>query len=271
MFSPRPFRRARPLFFAAPVRLGPASGRQPGLSLLEVILALTILAFSCAYLAQSMQLATRNALSAQRLTHAELVAESVMNQIIAGVIPAQPVTWTTYYDAGGQTDWMYQLQSVATEVEGMVGLQVAVQQLDPGSGLVQSQFDLLANRWIIDPALGLDTPPEESEEGEQSATAGGSVSSTSGSTAAATGGGTAGGSGIGGGAIGGGGIGGGGAPGGGGGRGAGAGGRGGGPGGGAAGGGGGRGGAGAGAGGGGRGGAAGGRGGAGGGPGGVGG
>ena len=136
-----------------------------GLSLLEVVLALSILAFATAYIAASMQLATQNALTAQRLTRAELVAESIMNQVIAGVIPAQPVTWTTYYSALGNSEWRYQLQNVPAEVEGMIGLQVAVQKIDPNSGGVQPGYDLYINRWIIDPSLGLDAPPEDSEAG----------------------------------------------------------------------------------------------------------
>ncbi len=57
-----------------------------GISLLEVVLALAILGIASAYLSQAMQLATLNAVRAQRLTQAELVAESVMNQVIGGVI-----------------------------------------------------------------------------------------------------------------------------------------------------------------------------------------
>lgn len=138
-------------------------GRRAGLSLLEVVLALAILALATAYLAQSMELATTNALKSQRLAKAELVAESVMNQVVAGLIPAEPVSWTPYYNSTGLSEWMYQLQQVPTEVEGMLGLQVAVQQVDPNTGVVQTYYDLYANRWIIDPELMLDTPPEEEE------------------------------------------------------------------------------------------------------------
>lgn len=159
------------------------------MSLLEVVLALAILAVASAYLAQSMQLATQNAIRAQRLTKAELVAESVMNQVIAGVIPAQAVTWTPYYSASGQSEWMYQLQMVPTEVDGMLGLQVAVQQLDPLTGLTQTSYDLYANRWIIDPQLGLDTPPATTEE-ETSSSGSSSSSGLSSGGGAASGGGS---------------------------------------------------------------------------------
>ncbi|MEZ6078658.1 MAG: hypothetical protein R3C56_24190 [Pirellulaceae bacterium] len=150
-----------------------------------MVLSLAILAIASAYLAQSMQLATHNALRAERLTQAELVAESVMNQVIAGVIPNKPVTWTNYHNSTGLTEWLYELRSIPTEIDGMVGLQVAVQKSAPNVGLVQTQYDLFANRWIIDPALELDVPPEPTEEEAASESTGGEQGSGSGSSAAA--------------------------------------------------------------------------------------
>ncbi|MCR9294539.1 MAG: type II secretion system minor pseudopilin GspI [bacterium] len=166
-----------------------------GLSLLEVMLALAILAVATAYLAASMEQATSNALKAQNLTQAELVAESVMNQVIAGVIPTEAVSWTPYSNSFGPTEWMYQVQPVATEVDGMLAYQVAVQRVDANVGLVQAKVDLFANRWIIDPALGLDTPPVDDGYGGEgyggegnAAASGGSGASAGGASGAAAGG-----------------------------------------------------------------------------------
>ena len=189
--------------------------RRHALSLLEVVLALSILAMSSVYLAQSMHTATLNAISAQRLTQAELVAESVTNQIIAGVLPAQPVSWTPYYSANPtaattatQSQWLYQIQSVPTEIQGMVGLQIAVQEV-PLDGTMRAGFDIYVNRWVIDPTLGLDVPPEPTEEessetgssgssGSAASGSGSGGSSNSGGGAAAGGGPGAGGMGAGG-------------------------------------------------------------------------
>ncbi|MFN3191894.1 MAG: hypothetical protein ACE361_15390 [Aureliella sp.] len=178
------------------------ASRQPGkqkgflrphrhaLSLLEVVLALAILAVATAYLATAMEQATTNGLKSQRLTQAELVAESVVNQVIAGVIPSDPVTWTPYVTSRGETDWMYQIQQVQTELEGMVGFQVAVQQLGSNTGVVETSFDMFANRWIIDPELQLDVPPAEEDgyggEG-YGGTSGASGSSGAGSAQGGTG------------------------------------------------------------------------------------
>jgi type II secretion system protein I len=169
-------------------------GSRRGLSLLEVILALSILAFSAAYLAQAMGLATENAIKAQDLTRAELVAESVMNQVIAGVLPSDPVSWTPYMAATGDSGWLYSIQNVPAEVEGMLGFSIAVKRndLDAANPAV---YDFFMNRWIIDPALGLDTPPEEEEgiDGTTTGTTGGTGAGATGSTGgdATTGGGGA--------------------------------------------------------------------------------
>ena len=144
-----------------------------GLSLLEVVLALAIMAIATAYLAQAMQIATTNGLRARKLIQAELIAESLTNQVVAGLIPATSTSWTRYMNSNGQTDWMYQIQPIQAEVDGMLGFQIAVQRVDPAVGVIQTQYDLLVNRWIIDPSLGLDTPPEEEDASGTTSGAGG--------------------------------------------------------------------------------------------------
>lgn len=145
----------------------PSPTAKTGLSLLEVVLSLAILSVAAAYLAQSVFLATENAIRSQELTQAELVAESLMNQIVAGVLPAQSVNWVSYNTpnplGAGATNselrnWVYSISNVRTEVQGMIGVQIAVQQVNPGETPSQ-QPTLTVTRWIIDPSLGLDQPP----------------------------------------------------------------------------------------------------------------
>ena len=140
------------------------------ISLLEVILALAILGIASAYLAQAMQLAAQNAIRAQRLTQAELVAESVMNQVIGGVIPAQPATWSPYSSASTTGAWNYSLAIVPAEMQGMIGIQIGVQEVVPNAVAGMQPADLVSTRWIIDPSLMLDVPPAEepTEEGTAS-------------------------------------------------------------------------------------------------------
>jgi len=172
------------------------------ISLMEVVLSLAILGVASAYLAQAMQLAAQNAVQAQRLAQAELVAESVMNQMIAGVIPAQPVGWTPYTNSTSSGKWNYCLTSVASETIGTIGLQVGVQEPIAGTLTGMQPADLVANRWIIDPSLGLDVlPAEEPVEEEAAASSQSGQQSSSQSNGASAGGGMGGG-GMGGGGFG---------------------------------------------------------------------
>ncbi|HAC92606.1 MAG TPA: hypothetical protein DCF63_18540 [Planctomycetaceae bacterium] len=148
--------------------------RRSAISLLEVVLALAILAVATAYLSQATHLATENAGRARTISHAEIIAESVVNQIIAGVLPAQSASWTNYtspnamnrLSAGSPSDsqWMYQVQISGTEVSGMINLQVGVIQARLGREL-GNQADLYVQRWMIDPQLGLDKPIDLSTMG----------------------------------------------------------------------------------------------------------
>jgi prepilin-type N-terminal cleavage/methylation domain-containing protein len=157
--------------------------RSAGLSLLEVVLALAILSVAAAYLAQSMYLAVENAIRSQANTEAELIAESIMNQVVAGFLPAQPVNWTGYASpnpfgsssqAAGGSQWLYAIQNAPTEVQGMIGIQVSVIQVRPGREMT-GQPDLSITRWIIDPNLGLDTPQNPAMPGATSGSAVGGV------------------------------------------------------------------------------------------------
>ncbi|MCC6508186.1 MAG: type II secretion system protein [Pirellulaceae bacterium] len=138
---------------------------RPGLSLLEVILSLAILGVACTFMAQSMHLATNNALAAQRQAEAEIAAESVMSQVVAGLIPMQPTsTWTPIGISASTSDWSYILTSVNCEVENMIGIQIDVRDMSNQDTTERS--DLSVIRWIIDPALGLDTPPTTDATGQ---------------------------------------------------------------------------------------------------------
>ena len=63
-----------------------------GFTLIEVILALTVLAVSLALLGQLVGLGFQNAQQAQGLTEAQMIAETIMEEIALGLIPPDPVT-----------------------------------------------------------------------------------------------------------------------------------------------------------------------------------
>ncbi len=157
-----------------------------GLSLLEVILALAILGVACTFMAQAMRLATNNALAAQRQAQAELAAESVLSQVVAGIIPLMPSsTWTPVGTSSSSSNWSYMISQVNCEVENMVGVQILVKDMTNQD--TAAPADLSVIRWVIDPALGLDTPPTTDATG-QTDQSGGAGTGTGTGTGTATGG-----------------------------------------------------------------------------------
>ncbi|XZE35223.1 type IV pilus modification PilV family protein [Pirellulaceae bacterium SH501] len=137
----------------------PQRGRSSrrGLSLLEVVLALAILAVSAALLAQITRQATDNAMSAQKLAHAQMLCESKMAEVLVGAIPMEPLDWTLNEDGSLPGEWYYRLETTTTERENMVGLRLAVtDNPNPVTGSPELFFLM---RWVIDPNLGLDTVP----------------------------------------------------------------------------------------------------------------
>lgn len=156
------------------------------LSLLEVILALAILGVACTFMAQAMRLATDNAMAAQRQAQAELAAESVLSQVVAGIIPMQPSSaWVPVGTSSSTSNWSYMISQVNCEVENMVGVQILVK--DMSNQDTTTPADLSVIRWMIDPALGLDTPPTTDTTG-QSGQSGTSGSATGSGTGTSTGG-----------------------------------------------------------------------------------
>ncbi|MCY2980241.1 MAG: prepilin-type N-terminal cleavage/methylation domain-containing protein [Planctomycetota bacterium] len=141
-----------------------------GLSLLEVILALAILAMSVALLSQITKQSTDNGLMAQRLATAQMLCESKMSEVLAGAIPLTATPWTPITDSLRNGNWNYQIQTVTAQQKDMVGVRLSV--TDQPDTTTENPELFFIVRWMIDPNLGLDTLPQSTDTG------GGSTSST---------------------------------------------------------------------------------------------
>lgn len=152
-----------------------------GLSLLEVVLALTILAVATALLAQVSTRATNNGLMAQRLAVAQMLSESKMSEVLAGAIPLTSSSWTQITDSGRRGTWYYQIQTVTAQRPNMIGVRLSV--TDQPDATNSELFFIV--RWMIDPSTGLDSPPSTDPSTTSS---GSSTGSTTGSTSGSAGG-----------------------------------------------------------------------------------
>ena len=143
-----------------------------GLSLLEVVLALTILAVAAALLAQVTKQATDNGMMSQRLSTAQMLCESKMSEVLVGAIPLTSSGWTQITDSGRRGSWYYRIQTTTAERPNMIGVRLSVTD-QPDSTTYNPELFFVV-RWMIDPSLGLDTPPATTST--TGATSGGSSS-----------------------------------------------------------------------------------------------
>ena len=125
-----------------------------GLSLLEVILALTILALSMAAIGELIRIGSHSARNAQDLTLAQILCESKLSEIVAGITPYDPVTREPMVM---DPDWYYTVQLAPTEEQGVMALAVTVETHIERRRPVA--YTLV--RWVPDPGIEIPDAPEE--------------------------------------------------------------------------------------------------------------
>lgn len=122
---------------------------EAGFSLLEVVLALSILAGAVAVLGEVARNGLANAQIARDVTMAQLLCESKMAEVVTGVIPVEPVVNepidTT--DDPSEPDWLYTVEVEPIDDQGLTAIRVSVILEQPSSPR-PAQFSL--TRWIID-------------------------------------------------------------------------------------------------------------------------
>jgi general secretion pathway protein I len=153
--------------------------RRNGLSLLEVVLALSILAVAAALLAQITKQATDNGLLAQRLSTAQILCESKMSEVLSGAIPLTATDWTQITDTTRRGSWYYKIKTESATRPNMIGVRLGISD-NPEATPNPELFYIV--RWMIDPSMGLDTlPATDSTSTSGTSTSGSSSGGSSGS------------------------------------------------------------------------------------------
>jgi len=133
--------------------------QRDGFSLLEVILALAILTGSIAVLGELARLGLRNAQIARDTAQAQLLCESKLAEVTAGLLPVESVSGAEFEEVvgDGSIAWIYSIDVQLTEIEGMSAVEVTVvQDMDDNKRPVH--FSLI--RWMPDPVEEVATEPE---------------------------------------------------------------------------------------------------------------
>ncbi len=115
-----------------------------GLSLLEVILALAILGISMAAISQLFFLGARSATQATLRNEANILADTKMAELSAGILEPQSVGQAAIADAPG---WSYSVQIDDGDQPDLLVATVTVRTTDPG----QVPVAMSITRFIPDP------------------------------------------------------------------------------------------------------------------------
>ena len=132
--------------FPSPQPLVP-SPRSSGFTLLEVILALAILAGSMAVLGQLVQMGMTNARKAEDMTQAVIAAESIMAEVVCGA--RSPTSDSgSIADESGSVVFEFIVDAAASDQQaGMLDVRVTVQS----SVDAVEPVSCTLVRWVIDP------------------------------------------------------------------------------------------------------------------------
>ena len=154
----------------------PVAPPDRGFTLLEIILALAILAGSLAALGEVMRLADRNAAAARDETQAQIIAASIMDELAAGARVLTAVT-ATPLEYETDTPWLYSVAIEQTAYKEMIAVRVLVEQ-DADPRVQPARFQLM--RWLPNPDFIPQNTGAQSSTGSSAGSSGGSSGSQSG-------------------------------------------------------------------------------------------
>jgi type II secretion system protein I len=149
-----------------------------GFSLLEVILSLAILGGAIAVLGEAARLAMRNAEFTRDMARAQMLCESKLAEIMAGVASANPVQRAPIENAAGpgEPNWLYSIERTALDEEDLISVRVTVVR-DLPTAMHPVSFSLV--RWID----ATQTSDTDTETPSTDASGGTATQGTSGGTA----------------------------------------------------------------------------------------
>jgi prepilin-type N-terminal cleavage/methylation domain-containing protein len=146
-----------------------------GFTLMEVILALVVLGGSAAILGEILRISNRHSIDARAETQAQILARSIVDEIVAGYIEANDAR-DEVIETNDGVRWVYSITAGRSVIEGVIPLEVTVRQ-DIEERLGPVSYRLIC--WL--PSVEeLPEEDEAAEEAQEDAEGEGSSTSASG-------------------------------------------------------------------------------------------
>jgi hypothetical protein len=131
--------------------------RREGFSLMEVILAMSILLGGVVVLGRLASIGAKHARTAEDLAAAQLLCEARITEILAGIIPAETLEEEPLSEA---PDWVISQELLPLEQPGVVALSVTVTRapedlvsLATAPAQEQKEVSVTLVRWMLDPGI----------------------------------------------------------------------------------------------------------------------
>jgi general secretion pathway protein I len=154
-----------------------------GFTLLEIILSLAILAGALAALGEVMRSADQSATTAEDETQAQILAASVMDELVAGSRELTAANQVPF-DTNQNPSWVYSIALEQTAYDELIAARVRV-ELQANAQLQPANFELV--RWLPNPNYQ-STSTDQQSSSSTSSTSSGSSSSSTGSSSSGSGG-----------------------------------------------------------------------------------
>ncbi len=159
-----------------PERRGPA---RPGLSLLEVVIALAILLFSIVAISQLISLGSDRALDVQQYAQATLLCQRKLAEVMVGAEPLTATGYSGFPDQENLGDWQWKLDATQSDTAGLWNVQVTV-KYDRGNN---TSFEVQLAQMMLDPTMrGSNQDPPPNQNSTTTGTDTGSSNNTSGAS-----------------------------------------------------------------------------------------
>jgi general secretion pathway protein I len=147
-------------------QLSPRHTARRGLTLLEIVIALTIFFGALAALSQLAWNGSRAAVQARLKTQAIVRCEAKLAEVLAGIEPMQPKSKVPFPD---DSKWTWSLNVTESNYPELLQIEVTAAHSGNNS-LANVAFTL--NRWMRDPGMFMDAAIQQKSEQEASSSGG---------------------------------------------------------------------------------------------------